>query len=47
LGLAVCKGIVEVHHGQIRAEHREGGGTTFVVTLPLDAEETAPAERTA
>jgi signal transduction histidine kinase len=35
LGLAVCQGIVRAHGGDIRAEDRVGGGTTFEVTVPL------------
>ena len=35
LGLAVAKGIVEVHGGRIWAERREGGGTIVTVSLPL------------
>jgi two-component system sensor histidine kinase KdpD len=34
LGLAIAKGFVEAHGGTIRADDREGGGTTFTVTLP-------------
>jgi signal transduction histidine kinase len=34
LGLAVCQGIVRAHGGTIVAEDREGGGTTFRVTVP-------------
>ncbi|GCE13674.1 hypothetical protein KTT_35330 [Tengunoibacter tsumagoiensis] len=34
LGLAVCKGLVEAHHGRIWAEPRPGGGVIFFVTLP-------------
>jgi two-component system sensor histidine kinase KdpD len=37
LGLSICKGIVEAHNGFIAAENRPGGGTTIVVTLPLEA----------
>jgi two-component system sensor histidine kinase KdpD len=37
LGLAVARGLVEAHGGQITAQRRGGGGTTFRVTLPLDA----------
>jgi len=33
LGLAICKGIVELHGGEIRAIHAEGG-TRFVMKLP-------------
>ena len=34
LGLAICKGIVEAHGGQIWEEN-DSGGVTFVVRLPL------------
>ncbi len=34
LGLAVCRALVEAVGGSIRAESREGGGTTMVVELP-------------
>jgi two-component system sensor histidine kinase KdpD len=35
LGLAICRGIAVAHGGAIRAERREGGGTTFRVVIPL------------
>ncbi|GFO69596.1 two-component sensor histidine kinase [Geomonas limicola] len=35
LGLSICKGIVEAHGGNIRAENRQGGGLRVVITLPL------------
>lgn len=35
LGLAIVKGIVEAHGGSIRAESREGEGTTFFISLPV------------
>ena len=35
LGLAIARGIVEVHHGAIHIEDTPGGGATFVITLPL------------
>jgi two-component system NtrC family sensor kinase len=38
LGLAVVYGIVEAHGGKIDVRTREGQGTTFEVTLPLEAE---------
>jgi signal transduction histidine kinase len=37
LGLAIAKEIVEAHGGQITVKSREGEGTTFVVTLPVEA----------
>jgi two-component system sensor histidine kinase KdpD len=35
VGLAVCRGLVEAHHGRIWAENRNGGGSIFRFTLPL------------
>jgi two-component system sensor histidine kinase KdpD len=37
LGLAICKGIILAHKGKIWAERRNGGGTIFYFTLPLQA----------
>jgi len=34
LGLAVCRDIVEAHHGRLRAESRLGEGSTFTIFLP-------------
>ena len=34
LGLALCKTIVEWHHGTISVESTEGQGTTFTVEIP-------------
>ena len=36
LGLSISKGIVEVHHGTIYANAREGGGTNITIELPLN-----------
>jgi len=35
LGLAVCKKVVEQHHGSIRVESQAGEGARFLVSLPL------------
>ncbi|HZW08378.1 MAG TPA: ATP-binding protein [Phycisphaerales bacterium] len=35
LGLAICKGIVEAHGGEIRAENAPSGGATIRFTLPV------------
>lgn len=37
LGLAIAKEIVEAHGGRTTVESRVGEGTTFVVTLPIEA----------
>jgi two-component system, OmpR family, sensor histidine kinase KdpD len=35
LGLAIARGFVQANGGRLWAEPREGGGTTFVLALPL------------
>lgn len=35
LGLAICRAIVEAHHGTIQAFSRSGGGAIFRICLPL------------
>ena len=35
VGLAVCRRIVDRHHGSITARSKPGEGATFIVTLPL------------
>jgi signal transduction histidine kinase len=38
LGLSISHGIVERHGGKIEVESAAGRGTTFTVSLPVDAE---------
>jgi signal transduction histidine kinase len=35
LGLYICRRVVDAHGGEIRFESTPGGGTTFVIALPL------------
>jgi len=44
LGLAVAKGLVEAHGGQIWAENRDSGGARLVFTLPLGEPGRSPVE---
>ena len=37
LGLAIARGIVEVHRGAMWVEDTPGGGATFVITLPQES----------
>jgi two-component system sensor histidine kinase KdpD len=39
LGLAVCRAIAEVHGGRLTCSSREGGGSSFVLALPLEAKQ--------
>ena len=34
MGLAICREIVERHHGWVTARSAPGRGSTFLVTLP-------------
>ncbi|HEX8235012.1 MAG TPA: DUF4118 domain-containing protein [Abditibacteriaceae bacterium] len=36
IGLAICRGLVEAHGGHLQAVNRDGGGSVFRITLPLD-----------
>lgn len=44
LGLTICRGIVTAHGGEIRARSRDGGGASFVFTLPIDGQPPTIAE---
>lgn len=48
MGLAICKRILERHHGTIRADSKPDGGTTFIIILPLryDIEKANPYAET-
>jgi signal transduction histidine kinase len=37
LGLAICRGIIEAHHGRIWVEPAPGGGARFVFVLPVSS----------
>jgi signal transduction histidine kinase len=39
LGLAICKDIVERHHGRIWCRSRAGRGSTFIIELPLNKQQ--------
>ena len=43
LGLAICKTIIEQHHGKIKATSKgTGKGSTFIIQLPLAAQSKIP-----
>lgn len=42
LGLAVCAGIVQAHHGTISARNRPVGGASFRIVLPVSTAEPPP-----
>jgi two-component system sensor histidine kinase KdpD len=39
LGLSISKGIIDIHHGVICANARDGGGTIITIELPLKEKE--------
>jgi two-component system sensor histidine kinase KdpD len=44
IGLAICKGLVQAHGGQIGVDSERGRGARFWFTLPLDDATTEPAQ---
>jgi len=46
MGLAICRSIIEAHEGQLCASANEPRGAVFQFTLPLQRDETIPAEHT-
>jgi two-component system sensor histidine kinase KdpD len=44
LGLAISQAIVEAHGGRIWAENREGRGSRFIFTLPLEQQPALAAD---
>ena len=37
MGLAICRSIIDAHHGRLWAASGEGAGTTFSFSLPVQA----------
>jgi len=42
LGLAIVKRIVDMHHGRVRLQNREGGGLEAIVTFPVTGDLVPP-----
>ena len=38
LGLKLCQELVKINHGSITVESKEGEGTCFIITLPVEKE---------
>ena len=46
IGLALAKGIVELHHGTIITENRKQGGSTFIVSMVIGDEQFTDDQKT-
>jgi two-component system, OmpR family, sensor histidine kinase KdpD len=46
LGLAICKGVIEAHGGEIAILDRAGGGTLITIRLPLEVVDPIDKEQT-
>jgi two-component system, OmpR family, sensor histidine kinase KdpD len=46
LGLAICKGVIEAHGGEIAILDRAGGGTLVTIRLPLEVVDPIDKEQT-
>jgi signal transduction histidine kinase len=44
MGLAICRSIIQAHGGRLWATANEPRGAVFQFTLPLERDETVPAE---
>ncbi|MCP5053036.1 MAG: HAMP domain-containing histidine kinase [bacterium] len=44
IGLALCKELVELHHGTIRVENPKSGGTEFIIRLPVGSAHLSPED---
>lgn len=45
LGLSICHGIIQEHGGQIRVESTEGSGATFIIEMPIVAEDASDEDQ--
>lgn len=45
IGLSLVQRLVELHHGRIELESREGAGSTFTISLPCDEKAYKPEEK--
>ena len=46
MGLSICRSIIEAHEGRVWVTANLPQGAVFQFTLPLERDETVPAEHT-